>query len=124
MHSQECSAELDTAPRRVALSVMISKLGSIPGWRYSIRFKHHTIFDRSTIADCLRLALRANGLRRVLRNVLYICAPCGWEQGAKCDHIWGGSGLGGIRRLPSRALFGFLALIGELSEICFSELGP
>ena len=56
-------------------------------------------FDRSTISDLLRFALRAHGLRRLLRRPSYIFAPCGWEQGARWDHIlWVGSGPSGIRK--------------------------
>ena len=64
--------------------------GSIPGCD-DFFFWHSTILDR------LRFALRAHGLRRLLRRANFISAPCGWEQGVKWDHIRVGSGPGGIR---------------------------
>ena len=76
---------------------MILMPGSIPGLRRFF-FLHPTMFDRSTISDRLRFALRAHGLRQLLRKANSICAPCGREQGAKWDHIGVGSGPGGIRR--------------------------
>ena len=70
-------------------------------------FSHPMILDRSTISDRLRFALRPHGLRRFLRRTGYIFAPCGWEQGAKWDHIRVGL------EEPSRGLFCFPAFYGK-----------
>ena len=48
------------------------------------------------ISDRSRLTLHAHGLRRLLRRTNYISAPCGWERGAKRDHIRVGSGPDGV----------------------------
>ena len=67
--------EGDIALRSKVSSTMILMLGSIPGLGRFFFSSHPTIFYRSTISDRLRFALRAHGLRRLLRRANYIYAP-------------------------------------------------
>ena len=96
------------APRSMVHSFINMALGSIPRCCDVFFFLAIGDFTNLRNFDRLRFALRAHGLRRLLRRANYISAPCGWEQGAKWDHIRVGSGLGGIRG-ANKGLFSFPA---------------
>ena len=95
--------EGDIAPRFVVPSTTILMLGSIPGLRRFFCIRRFLPVRR--FLDRLRFALRAHGFRRLLQRDYYISAPCGWEQGAKRDHIRVGSGLGWNQERQAGACF-------------------